>query len=247
MLSLGLDPSLTGFGWCVHDSEAVGPARVVARGRFSTSAKSIFVTRYCALRDDIERLIDRHPDVQAIGVESPPFGEQFSEGLYGLFLYVNEAIYTRRKDVVYFDPGSVKMLAKGDPSVRKGKMFKQDMVEAAKADTGVTGRFNHNEADAYHIARFAARFFDFVDRRIGVEELTPSEKRAFAFVHTFTKGKRAGETLYHGAAFKEGKRFYRFSLLGPDPDDQLERPLEISSHDRHETGVRDPRGKGHEG
>lgn len=201
-----------------------------------TSAKSIFVTRYRALRADIERLIDKFPSIQAIGVESPPFGEQFSEGLYGLFLYVNEAIYTRRKDVVYFDPGSVKMLTKGDPSVRKGKMFKQDMVDAAKADTGVTGRFNHNEADAYHIARFAARFFDFIDERVGVEELTPAEKRAFALVHTFTKGKRAGETLYQGAAFKEGKRFYRFSRLGPDSDDQLERVLEIPRHGRPEEG-----------
>ena len=146
MIALGLDPSLTGFGWCVHDSSATGPARVVARGRFATSSKAIFVQRYIELRESVGGVLDQHPAISAVGVESPPFGEQYSEGLYALFMMVNEAIYVRRKDVVYFDPGSLKMLVKEDPDVRKGKMFKTDMVDAAKADTGTTGKFNHNEA-----------------------------------------------------------------------------------------------------
>jgi Holliday junction resolvasome RuvABC endonuclease subunit len=213
MITLGLDPSLTGFGWCVHDSTATGPARVVARGRFSTSSKAIFVQRYIELRESVGAVLDAHPAVAAVGVESPPFGEQYSEGLYGLFVMVNEAIYVRRKDVVYFDPGTLKMLTKGDPAVRPGKMFKTDMVEAAKVDTGIKGSFNHNEADAYHIARFAARFFDFVRGQLSEAALTPSEHRAFARVHTFVRGKRKGETVRAGAAFKEGQRFFRFSEI----------------------------------
>lgn len=213
MISLGLDPSLTGFGWCVHDSEASGPARVVARGMFVTSPRSIFVQRYIELRESVGRVLDAHPTIASVGVESPPFGEQYSEGLYALFMMVNEAIYVRRKDVVYFDPGTLKMLVKEDPDVRKGKMFKADMVEAAKADTGIKGRFNHNEADAYHLARFAARFFEFVDGTIAETDLVPSEQRAFAKVHTFVRGKRKGETVRLGAAFKEGQRFFRFSEI----------------------------------
>jgi Holliday junction resolvasome RuvABC endonuclease subunit len=213
MISLGLDPSLTGFGWCVHDSEAEGPARVIARGRFATSPRDIFVQRYIDLRGHVDRLLLEYPQVEAVGVESPPFGEQYSEGLYALFLYVNEAIYTRRKDVVYFDPGTVKMLAKEDPSIRKGKMFKADMVAAAKVDTGIKGRFNHNEADAYHIGRFAARFFLFVNGSLKEADLTPAEFRAFARTHTFVRGRRKGETVQYGAAFKEGQRWYRFSTL----------------------------------
>jgi hypothetical protein len=165
------------------------------------------------LRESVKGLLVTYPQIVAVGVESPPFGEQFSEGLYGLFLYVNEALYTHRKDVVYFDPGTVKMLTKEDPSTRKGKMFKTDMVDAAKADTGIKGRFNHNEADAYHIARFAARFYLFVDGGLTEEDLTPAECRAFARTHTFVRGKRKGETVQLGAAFKEGQRFYRFSRL----------------------------------
>lgn len=212
MITLGLDPSLTNLGWCVHDSEAEGTARVVARGLISTSAKDIFVTRYMTMREKVGNLLDFYPQVEAVGVESPPFGELWSEGLYGLFLYVNEAIYIRRKDVVYFDPGSVKMLAKGDPKI-KGKMFKQDMVDAAKSDTGIKGRFNHNEADAYHVARFAARFWLFLGKKLAEADLTPSEYQAFAKIHTFKRGERAGQTVLMGAAFKEGQRFFRFSAL----------------------------------
>jgi hypothetical protein len=212
MITLGLDPSLTGFGWCIHNSEILGKDRVVSRGVFSTPAKMLWVERYVFMRSEILKLLRSYPEIEALGVESPPFGEQFSEGLYALFTYVNEAVWSCRKDVVHFDPGTVKMLVKEDPSVRKGKMFKSDMIAAAKADTGI-GRWNHNEADAYHIARFAARFWMFVNERLQESDLTPSEHRAFARIHTFVRGKRAGQTVEFGAAFKEGRRFFRFSNL----------------------------------
>jgi Holliday junction resolvasome RuvABC endonuclease subunit len=213
MISLGFDPSITGYGWCIHDSEAEGPARILAKGLFSTSAKTVFVKRYMDFRDMLTKLLADHPEVECIGIESPVYGEQWSPGAYALFVYTNEVVYTHRKDVVYFDPGTVKMLAKLDPKARKGKMFKADMVAAAKVDTGITGRFNHNEADAYHVARFAARFFLRLDEKITNDDLTPSEYRAFAKVRTLKRGERAGETVYCGAIFKENSRFYRFSKL----------------------------------
>lgn len=212
MLALGLDPSMTGFGWCIHDSDATGRDRAYARGKFSTPAKEIFISRYMYLRDQVGALLDKYPAVKVLGVESPPFGEQWSEGLYGLFLYVNEAVYTRRRDVVYFDPVTVKMLAKGDPK-RKGKMFKSDMVNAALADTGGIGRWNHNEADAYIIARSAAQFWRFVQGGIQAEDLTPAELHSFARTHTFVRGKRAGQTVKSGLVYREKDRFFRFSQL----------------------------------
>lgn len=219
MISLGFDPSITGFGWCIHDSEATGPARIIEKGLISTPARMVFVLRYMTFRDRLMELFAKHPEIEVVGVESPVYGEQWSPGAYALFVYVNEVVYTHRKDVVYFDPGTVKMLAKLDPRVRKGKMFKADMVAAAKADTGLKGRFNHNEADAYHVAKFAARFFLRLDEKITNEDLTPSEYRAFAKVHTLKQGKRAGETVYPGAIFKENSRFFRFSRLEPKHDD----------------------------
>ena len=208
MIVLGLDPSLAGFGWCLHDSEKEGTARVIARGKFKTSPKDAFVSRYMQLRENVAGLLT--DEVEAVGVESPPFGEQFSEGLYGLFLYVNEALYLKRKDVVFFDPVSLKMLAKVDSKVRKGPMGKSDMVEAAKQDTGIK-KWDHNEADAYHLARFAARFWMLEGGMLSREVLTPSESKAFLGEHTFTRGSKAGVTEKKGALYKENARFFKYS------------------------------------
>ncbi len=209
MITLGLDPSLSGFGWCVHDSSKLGPERIVQSGVWSTSPKTIWVQRYADLRDNVARLLDRFLIVENVGVESTDFGDYWSEGAYALFCYVNEAVWSRRKDVVHFDPSQLKMLAKGDPRARPGKMSKGDMVDAAKAETGT--RLNHNVADAYHVARSAARFWMLLKGQIREEDLLPSELHAFTRIHTFVRGKRTGETVKHGAMFKENKRFFCFS------------------------------------
>lgn len=214
MITLGLDPSLTGFGWCVHRSTVSGPRRVVAKGAWTTPAKRVFVWRYMFMRESVGQLLDAYPEIEGVGVESPPFGEQWSEGLYGLFLYVVEALFIRRKDVVFFDPLTVKLLAKMDPKVRRGTMDKRDMIEAAKADTQIK-RWNHNEADAFIIGRSAARFWDLQRERITEDELTPSEKRSFTRLHTYAKGRRAGQTVGEGLIFREDDRFFQFSLLDP--------------------------------
>jgi hypothetical protein len=213
VITLGIDPSLTGFGWCIINSSVVGKERVIARGVFSTESKAIFVWRNMYLRESLGAVLDSYPEIEAIGVESPPFGELWSEGLYGLFLYVNEAIFIRRKDVVYLDPKRVKLMAKMDPSVRKGRMDKSDMQDAARADTGIK-RWNHNEADAYIIARTAAGFWQFHRGELKEEDLFPAELQVFLSVHTFTKGAKAGKTVKKGLVFKEGDRFYQFSQLG---------------------------------
>jgi len=215
---------MTGFGWCVHDSDATGRARVVKKGRWKTSAKDIFLRRYLFLRENIQTTLDEFPEIQIVGVESPPFGEAWSEGLYGLFLYVNEAVYTRRRDVVHFDPLTVKLLAKEDPLVRRGKMFKADMVAMAKADTGIA-RWNADEADAYHIARFAARFLLLLDGHIDEDVLLPSERHVFLRQRVLLRGGKTaiikskttaleGRTVGLGTVFRENDRFFRFSKLG---------------------------------
>lgn len=218
MIVLGLDPSLTGFGWAVHNSNVVGPSRVLAKGQFITDANALFIERYAAIRDALITLIGQYP-IEAVGVESPPYGESFSEGLYGLFLYVNEALHLCRKDVVYFDPTTLKMLAKMDPNVRRGTMDKGDMVEAAKSDTQIK-KWHHNEADAYLIARSAARFWKRESQLITDEDLTPSELRSFARVHTYQKGAKAGRTVKAGLIFREDDRFFRYSKIPPIPEEE---------------------------
>lgn len=208
MIVLGLDPSLTGFGWCVHRSDIDGPGRVVAKGVWKTPASQVFVGRYMFMRESVGQLIDKYPEVQAVGVESSTFGESWSEGAYGLFLYVTEAVFMRRLDLVYFDPLTVKLLAKMDPKIRRGTMNKGDMIEAAKADTTIK-RWNHNEADAFIIARSAARFWEFYGGSLVDDELTPSERHVFAR----TRKTRTGALVKEGTVFREDDRFFRFSLL----------------------------------
>lgn len=217
MITLGIDPSLTGFGWCVHDSEALGEKRILDSGVISTPSSEVFVSRYVRLKAALIYLITQYP-IAGVGVESPPYGELWSEGLYALFVYVNEALYLSRKNVVYFDPSTVKMLAKMDPTVRRGTMDKLDMVEAAKAEVGK--RLNHNIADAYIIGRSAARFWEFELGLLTREDLTPAELRSFHRVHTFTKGARAGTTVKGGLIFREDDRFFRFSSRPFDPDEE---------------------------
>jgi hypothetical protein len=189
----------------------------------------IFVRRYMDFRDFVDEKLREHPEIEAVGVESPVYGEQWSPGAYALFVYVNEVVYKRRKDVIYFDPGTVKMLAKLDPKIRKGKMFKTDMVAAARDDTGIKGRFNHNEADAYHVARFAARFFLVWYGKLKEADLTPSESQAFTKIHKFTKGKRAGLEIRSGAMFKETDRLFIFSQTSPDGDGMKRRTRQFAS------------------
>lgn len=217
MITLGIDPSLTGFGWCVHNSRALGKERIVASGVVSTPAKEVFVARYVFLRSVLVSLLEQYP-IEGVGVESPPYGELWSEGLYALFVYVNEALYLSRKNVVYFDPATVKMLARLDPSVRRGTMDKNDMIEAARAEVGV--KLNHNIADAYIIGRSAARFWEFETGVIHRDELTPSEVQSFHRVHHYTRGKNAGKTVYGGLVFREDDRFFKFSERPRDPDEE---------------------------
>ena len=86
------------------------------------------------------------------------------------------------------------------------------MIEAARIDSGIP-RWNHNEADAYIVARSAARFWEFLEGTLLEDELTPSERAAFLNEHTITRGPRKGKTIRKGIVFKERDRFFQFSRM----------------------------------
>lgn len=211
MRVLGLDPSLTNFGWAVHDTTATGAARCVARGRFQTSAKTLYVARYADLRDRLRALIQEvKPD--RMGLEFPVFGSDYSEGMYGLFLYCSEGIHAEQKDVVFWSPLQVKAHAREAIARPKGwQMGKPDMVEAAKFDSGGKGVWNHNEADAYLVAVLAGRFWSLHDGLITEEDLTATERKYFLEVKKYSRGKMAGKTIERGVMFREDERFFTWS------------------------------------
>jgi len=215
MRVLGLDPSLTNFGWAVHDSEAVGVARCPARGRFQTSSKMLFIDRYIQMRTQLSELI-RTVKPDRMGIEYPVFGDLWSEGMYGLFLYSCEALKAEGMDVVFFSPMQTKAVMRdflNRPRVdgKLWKMHKADMVEAAIKDTGGKGKWDHNEADAYACARLSARFWLLYDGLITEAELTPRERTNFLEVKKFVRGKKAGKEVKRGLMYREDERFFLWS------------------------------------
>lgn len=215
MIVLGLDPSLTNFGWAVHDTEATGADRCIARGRFQTSTAMVFVDRYMELRDRLAVLIQEvKPD--RMGQEFPVFGDLASSQMYGVYLYSCEAIRQEKQDVVFWSPMSVKAVARDfldRPLIdgKKWKMHKGDMVDAAKKDTGGKGRWSSDEADAYWVARLSGRFWLLLEGSLSEADLTPTERSYFMKVHTFQRGKKAGRTVKPGALYREDDRFFRWS------------------------------------
>jgi len=216
-MTVGMDPSLTNFGWCLHDTEVdVGlPGRLVESGRFQTSSKTLFIDRYLEQRRQVISLIDRlvatYGSVR-VGCESPVFGDLYSEGLYGLYLYNCEALRASKVDVVFFSPGQLKAHAHHALGRPKGwKMMKPDMVEATKRDAGLKGNLNHNEADAYWAAFAAGRFWAFMDGVLNKEDLNLIEAKQFTEIHTYQRGAKAGRSVNKGIMFKEDCRFFRWS------------------------------------
>lgn len=215
MRVLGLDPSLTNFGWAIHDTEATGEARCPARGRFRTGSKMEFIERYIYMRESLRALIQEHePD--KIGIEFPVFNNLWSEGMYGLFLYSCEALKLEGQDVVFWSPMQAKAHARDTIKRPKGwKMMKPDMIEAAKEDAG-GGQWNHNEADAYLVGRLAARFWLLYEGLIQEDDLTERERKYFLEIKQYVRGKKAGKVVKKGLMYREDERFFIWSSEDTD-------------------------------
>jgi hypothetical protein len=155
--------------------------------------------------------------VKDIGLEFPVFKDLWSEGMYGLFLYVSEALYEAKTNVVFFSPNQVKAHARLFLNRPQGwKMMKPDMVEATMLDVGGGRRWNHNEADAYWVAKTAGRFWQLQNGVLKEQDLTEPERKQFMEIHTYNRGKHAGETIEKGILYREDERFFRWEQENQD-------------------------------
>lgn len=212
MIVLGLDPSLTNYGWAVHDTRAQGSARCIRRGRFQTPASMLFVDRYREMRENVYNLTQT-VQPNRVGIEFPVFNDLWSEGMYGLFLFSCEGLRLGGADVVFWSPMQVKAHAR-DSIKRppKWKMQKADMVEAAQTDTDTTVSWNHNEADAYLVARLAGRFWDLYEGNLTEANLTDTERKYF----TEIKSRPGKPDVYRGLMYREDERFFLWSRGNAD-------------------------------
>ncbi len=214
---LGLDPSLRNFGWTLISDEG----EFMSKGTMKTDAQMMFLDRYIYLREGLRDLLQTlksdHPnEVLRVGIESPIFNDLFSEGMYGLFLYSNEALMSERVDTVYLSPNQVKAHAHAFLNRPKGwKMSKSDMVEATKKATEGQGakRWNNHQADAYWVGKSALRFWLLVEGKISEGDLSDLEKKHFTSLERYVRGKKAGKVKRKGLTHKEDDRFFRWSDL----------------------------------
>jgi len=214
---LGLDPSLRNFGWVLMGDNG----DFLDKGMMGTTTEMMFVDRYIYLREGLREIVQRvrseHPDkTLRVGIESPIFNDLYSEGMYGLFLYSNEALMLERVDTVYLSPNQVKAHAALFLNRPKGwKMQKGDMVEAVKQATQGQGakRWNHHQADAYWVGRIAGRFWQLIEGEIEVADLNDLEIKHFTSLEKYLKGKKAGRIKRMGITHKENDRYFRWSDL----------------------------------
>lgn len=210
MRALGLDPSLRAYGWCVYDSSAKEPrGRRVASGHEATLSTTVPSARFMHFRALVKDLLRRYR-VDVVGLESPAYGGgYFSENHFGLMMFSREAVFEARKDLVLYDPTTLKYLT-GHGS----KASKQDMQRFVQLDTMDPAPIQNDEADAYCVGRFTVRFMEVRSGLLGPEALTAQEKRVF-LQRTRKRKLALGGTVTKKTAhvFRENSRFFEFSRV----------------------------------
>jgi Holliday junction resolvasome RuvABC endonuclease subunit len=211
MKSLGLDPSLRAYGWCVYDSEASRQKdRLVASGHEGTLSSTVPVARFVHFRALVKDLLKRFR-VGVVGIESPAYDAgPFQSIHFGLMMYSLEAVFERRLDCVLFDPATVKLL------VGRGNATKQDVQRYVQADRMCPDPVQADEADAYCIAKFATRFSELQAGAVSPDELSLRERAVFLERRRKKKGLDGSVSFRRSAhVFRENSRFFRFSQVPP--------------------------------
>jgi Holliday junction resolvasome RuvABC endonuclease subunit len=211
MLALGLDPSLKSYGFVIYEDKN----KIVAKGHEGTIKTHVPVTRYIHFRSLVNELLNRW-DVQVVGIESPAYGVgAFSERHFGLMMYSLEAIFDHRKDVILFDPSTLKFMIRAGLNEKVGMVTKYDVQKYVSLDTMNPKLINNDEADAYCIAKFSSRFYKLINGDLDPKHLSSAEMRVFLSRTKKSKLNNLLKVKKTAHLFSENSRFYRFSKVPP--------------------------------
>ncbi len=214
MISLGLDPSLRAFGFAVVDTGAEGLSRRIISAHYGTTNKDVPPHRYSFFQEKIREYLRLYPEIEVIGIESPAYSAgPFQTVHFALLQFSLVVAFEARKDVVLFDPATREYLVREDPKLKKGKIHKLDVQRYVQRDTMDPKIIDNNEADAFVIGKFAARFMELINGHITPEELTPSEYQKFIGMTRKKKTLSGLKEIKTAHAFRENHRFYRFSKV----------------------------------
>lgn len=217
MISLGIDPSMRSYGWAVLDDRAEPTSRLMASGHEGTLSSNVPVARFMHFRSLVKGLLSRFP-VDVVGIESPAYDAgPFQTIHFGLMLYSLEAVFEARKDCVLYDPTTLKYL------IEKSSATKVDMQRYVQLDTLSTKVINNDEADAYCLAKEAARFVSLKNGILSPDDLTISERRVFLerTKKVKTLGGKVTKRIAH--IFRENSRHFEFSKIPPGSIDLPEK------------------------
>lgn len=225
MLALGLDPSLSAYGWCVIDTKAVGQKRRVASGHEKTLPSQVPPARFLHFQAMVGGLIKSYPKIEVVGIESPAYDAgPFQSIHFGLMQFSMAEVFLARKDCVLFDPATREFLARNG---KKGKLSKSDIQRFVQLDTVDPDQIDNNEADAYVIGLFAARLAELRNGSIKPDDLSPAETRKFITMSRKVKTLAGTKTKRTAHAFRENNRFFSFSKI-PQGSVSLPKKSEIS-------------------
>lgn len=217
MRALGLDPSLSSFGWCVYDSAAEERRRrLVASGHEGTLNDIVPVARFMHARSLVENLLRRF-NVDVVGIESPAYSAgPFQTTHFGLMMFSMEPVFGSRKDCVLFDPTTLKVVSTG-----KADATKSDMQRAVQLDRVSPDLVQADESDAYHVAAKAARFMMLKRGELSPEDLDQHEQRVF--LQKSKKARKGSSKPVRRVAhvFRENSRFFEYSRV---PSGSVELP-----------------------
>jgi Holliday junction resolvasome RuvABC endonuclease subunit len=220
MRALGVDPSLSSLGYCVYDSGAqTRPRRLVHSGHEGTMSDVIPAARFVRARTVVESLLRRF-DVDVVGIESPAFtAGPFATTHFALMMFISEAVFNVRKDLVLFDPTTLKVLSTG-----KSNASKADMQKAVQLDRMSTEVIQADEADAYHVAAKSARFMMLKRGELVPDDLDDREKQVF-----LQRSKKDGHGRVRRTAhvFRQNSRYFSFSSV-PEGSISLPRKEDIN-------------------
>ncbi len=212
MISIGIDPSLRGFGWAIHDSEKEGRSRLVKSGHEYIDSKIVPVVRYMLAQNIVRRLVERYRP-ECAGIESPAYNAgPFQTIHHTLMMFCLVPIFENRIDCALFDPETLKNIVKGKENI-KIVMDKTEMQRMVKIDTKSSIPINDNEADAYLLAKHSCRLFKVMDGNIEISELSETELKYFITKSKKVKTKKGTKVKKTGHVFKENLRFFKFSKV----------------------------------
>lgn len=212
MRILGIDPSLTNLGFVILEGGSTGFPQILEKGRLQSETKDgLPLQRYVMQAHGIADLVKKY-DIQYVASEAPYYGDFNTEILYGLHTMLHFTYWNLKLNVVILAPLTVKSYAL--PGFKE-KIFKSDMIKAARQDLGMreNERLANDVADAYWISKLGLRFWLYYCKLLSDTDLTDKEKDVFTHSHTFTRGSKKGVTERKGIIYRKNELFYIYSEL----------------------------------